>query len=76
MSTPANTVETFANQEYKWGFVSDIAADAIPAGLNEDVIRRVQERIEQSRRADGIDIAKAEPVELHAAWERMRIRER
>ena len=22
MSTPANTIETYANQEYKWGFVS------------------------------------------------------
>ena len=32
--------------------------------------------LEQSRRADGVDIAKAEPVELHTAWERMRIRER
>ena len=39
MSTPANTIETFANQDYKWGFVTDIDADTIPAGLNEDIIR-------------------------------------
>src|SRR5580698_7015826 len=44
VSTPANTIETFANQEYKWGFVSDIAADSIPAGLNEDVIRLISHK--------------------------------
>jgi len=44
VSTPANTIETYANQEYKWGFVSDIAADSIPAGLNEDVIRLISHK--------------------------------
>src|ERR1700759_3883454 len=44
VSTPANTIETFANQEYKWGFVSDIAADAIPEGLSEDVIRLISQK--------------------------------
>jgi len=37
----SNTIETLANQEYKWGFVTDIEADAIPRGLNEDVIRLI-----------------------------------
>ena len=41
MSDSTNTIETFANQEYKWGFVTDIEADAIPRGLNEDVIRLI-----------------------------------
>ena len=41
MSSQANTIETFANQEYKWGFVTDIEADAVPPGLNEDVIRLI-----------------------------------
>ena len=41
MSESTNTIETFANQEYKWGFVSDIASDAIPRGLNEDVVRLI-----------------------------------
>ena len=27
--TPAKTIETFANEEYKWGFISDIAADSL-----------------------------------------------
>src|SRR5208282_2780137 len=41
VSESTNTIETFANQEYKWGFVTDIEADAIPRGLNEDVIRLI-----------------------------------
>ena len=41
MSDSTNTIETIANQEYKWGFVSDIEADSIPRGLNEDVIRLI-----------------------------------
>ncbi len=41
MSSSTNTIETFANQEYKWGFVTNIESDAIPRGLNEDVIRLI-----------------------------------
>jgi Fe-S cluster assembly protein SufB len=37
----SNTIETLANQEYKWGFVTDIEADAIPRGLSEEVIRLI-----------------------------------
>ncbi|MGD1904322.1 MAG: Fe-S cluster assembly protein SufB [Geitlerinemataceae cyanobacterium] len=35
------TVKTLVNQPYKYGFVTDIEADAIPRGLNEDVIRLI-----------------------------------
>ena len=41
MSDSTNTIETIANQEYKWGFVSDIEADSIPRGLSEDVVRLI-----------------------------------
>jgi len=41
VSVSTNTIETLANQEYKWGFVTDIEADAIPRGLNEDIIRLI-----------------------------------
>ena len=41
MSGSAQSVETLANQEYKWGFVTDIEADAIPRGLSEDVVRLI-----------------------------------
>ena len=34
-------VESLVNREYKWGFVTDIEADTIPKGLNEDVIRLI-----------------------------------
>jgi Fe-S cluster assembly protein SufB len=39
MTTATNQIEELAQQEYKYGFVSDIEAEAIPAGLSEDVIR-------------------------------------
>jgi len=44
MATQLTSIETLANQEYKWGFVTDIDADTIPAGLNEDVIRLISNR--------------------------------
>ena len=34
-------VETLVNREYKWGFVTDIEADSVPKGLNEDIIRLI-----------------------------------
>ena len=37
----ATTVKTLVNQPYKYGFVTDIEADAIPRGLSEDVIRLI-----------------------------------
>src|SRR5215475_2111150 len=41
MNTTAKTLEALANREYKWGFVSDIEADALPPGLTEDVVRAI-----------------------------------
>ena len=41
MSDSSNTIETFANQEYKWGFVTDIESESIPRGLSEDVVRLI-----------------------------------
>ena len=41
MSTTAKTLESLANREYKWGFVSDIEADTLQPGLDEDVIRLI-----------------------------------
>ncbi|MDG1331063.1 MAG: Fe-S cluster assembly protein SufB [Crocinitomicaceae bacterium] len=35
------------NQEYKFGFTSDIEADTIPKGLNEDVIRLISSKKEE-----------------------------
>jgi Fe-S cluster assembly protein SufB len=41
MGTDTKTVEALANREYKYGFVTDIEADAVPRGLNEDIIRLI-----------------------------------
>jgi Fe-S cluster assembly protein SufB len=41
MTTATSTIEELANREYKHGFVTEIPADTIPRGLNEDVIRLI-----------------------------------
>ncbi len=41
MATSTDTLQTLAQQEYKWGFVTDIDSDSIPAGLNEQVVRLI-----------------------------------
>jgi Fe-S cluster assembly protein SufB len=37
----SSSVEHLVNQQYKYGFVTDIEADVAPKGLNEDVIRLI-----------------------------------
>ena len=44
MSTPTDTIQEFADRDYKWGFHTDIDADSVPSGLNEDVIRLISEK--------------------------------
>jgi Fe-S cluster assembly protein SufB len=44
MSTENNVLEDLANQEYKYGFVTDIEADAAPKGLNEDIVRLISSK--------------------------------
>ena len=39
MSSNTETIQKLAQQDYKWGFVTDIEEERIPKGLNEDVIR-------------------------------------
>jgi len=41
MATSLNELDPFLNREYKAGFVTDIETDALPAGLNEEVIRLI-----------------------------------
>jgi len=38
------TIEDFARQDYKAGFVTDIESETIPAGLDEDVIRLISRK--------------------------------
>ncbi len=37
-------MEELVNKEYKYGFVTDIESDAIPAGLSEDVVRLISRK--------------------------------
>jgi Fe-S cluster assembly protein SufB len=40
-STTDAAIEKWASSEYKYGFVTEIEADTVPPGLNEDVIRLI-----------------------------------
>lgn len=41
MPTPTTDVATLANKEYKYGFVTDVEADSVPPGLNEEIVRLI-----------------------------------
>jgi Fe-S cluster assembly protein SufB len=41
MPPTANTVEALTNREYKYGFVTEIEADALPPGLNEEIVKAI-----------------------------------
>src|SRR4029077_20078093 len=41
MSTETSTIQELTDVEYKYGFVTDIEADVLPRGLNEDIIRMI-----------------------------------
>lgn len=41
MADEMETLHEFTNQEYKYGFVSDIESESVPKGLSEDVIRLI-----------------------------------
>ncbi len=40
-NTEVGTIEELANKEYKYGFVSDIEAESLPPGLNEETIKKL-----------------------------------
>src|SRR3954451_5138825 len=44
MSTATETIEGFVKQEYKYGFVTDVEADAAPPGLNDDIVRLISKK--------------------------------
>ena len=41
MSDDQQTIQDITDQEYKYGFVTDIAMDAFPKGLNEQIVRLI-----------------------------------
>jgi Fe-S cluster assembly protein SufB len=44
MTTATSTIQELANREYKHGFVTEIDADTLPRGLNEDIVRAISAR--------------------------------
>ena len=38
---PNEFIHEAANEEYKYGFVTDIETAVIPKGLNEDIVRQI-----------------------------------
>ncbi|EMI45051.1 cysteine desulfurase activator complex subunit SufB [Rhodopirellula sp. SWK7] len=44
MSSENALLEEYAQREYEHGFITDIEADSIPAGLSEDVVRLISQK--------------------------------
>src|SRR4051812_35081126 len=44
MPTAEQEIESLANREYKWGFVTDIESDSAPPGLNEEIVRFISHK--------------------------------
>jgi len=44
MSSESDKIESFVKRHYEHGFVTDIASDSLPPGLNEDVVRAISAR--------------------------------
>lgn len=49
MPTEAQELQELASQEYKYGFYTEIEADDLPPGLNEDVIRLISSKKKEPR---------------------------
>jgi Fe-S cluster assembly protein SufB len=72
MSSNTDAIRELAQQEYKWGFVTDIGEDRAPKGLNEEIIRFIsakknepefmlQWRLKAYRYWDSLEKKDAEP---------------
>mgnify|MGYP000620963151 CR=1 FL=1 len=44
MATETENLESLVNRRYEHGFVTDIATESLPPGLNEDVVRAISAR--------------------------------
>ena len=47
MTTDTEVLEEYASREYKYGFSTNVEADSVPPGLNEDVIRLISKKKEE-----------------------------
>jgi Fe-S cluster assembly protein SufB len=46
-STSEGTIEKYAEEEYKYGFVTDVEQETIPPGLSEEVVRVISAKKEE-----------------------------
>lgn len=46
-NTEVKQIEELTNKEYKYGFVTNIEADSLPKGLNEDIIKQLSQKKEE-----------------------------
>ena len=44
MSSSVDAIRGLAEQDYKWGFVTEIDEDRVPKGLNEETVRLISAR--------------------------------
>ena len=44
VSQDVNTIRELAQQEYKWGFVTEIDEELVPKGLNEETVRLISSK--------------------------------
>ncbi|HEX5758898.1 MAG TPA: Fe-S cluster assembly protein SufB [Thermoanaerobaculia bacterium] len=44
MLTATQTLEQFAREDYKFGFITDVEQETFPVGLSEDVVRLISEK--------------------------------
>jgi len=72
MSSSTDKIRDLAQQDYKWGFVTEIEAEHVPRGLNEEIVRLIsamkrepefmlQWRLKAYRHWESLQQAQAEP---------------
>jgi Fe-S cluster assembly protein SufB len=80
MSSNTDTIRELAQQDYKWGFVTDIEHDNAPKGLNEEIIRFISAkknepefmlewRLRAFRHWASLEKAQAEPKWAHIHYD-------
>jgi Fe-S cluster assembly protein SufB len=72
MGSSINAIRDLTQQDYKWGFITDIEEERVPRGLNEDIVRLIsakkrepefmlQWRLKAFRHWASLEKAQAEP---------------
>ena len=50
MAIASDDIQSYVEQEYKYGFVTDIDVDEVPPGLNEAIIRTISAKKKEPER--------------------------